>query len=89
MKKKRKRKMNRYVVHYCPKCNNCWIDKDLTNVKTLPPKWKLCKECCKKLGIDFNSQKPSNGKIKNTTKLATSGSNLNENGNPKADIKGT
>lgn len=47
-----------YVVHYCknPECNNCWIDKDTTNVKTYPPTWKYCKECCEKLGIDFNNQ---------------------------------
>lgn len=49
-----------YVVHFCknPDCNNCWIDKDKTHVKTVPPKWKYCKECCKKLSIDFNKQKP-------------------------------
>lgn len=49
----------KYVVHYCknPKCNNCWIDKDETNVKTYPPTWKYCKECCKELGIDFNNQR--------------------------------
>lgn len=50
-----------YVVHYChnKECNNCWIDKDITNVKTIPPKWKYCKECAKKLDIDFGKQKPS------------------------------
>lgn len=50
-----------YVMHIChnPKCNNGWIDKDLTNVKTNPPAWKYCKECCQKLGIDFEKQKPS------------------------------
>lgn len=49
-----------YVVHFCknPDCNNCWIDKDKTHVKTVPPKWKYCKECCRKLGIDFNNQHP-------------------------------
>lgn len=48
----------KYVIHFCKNkdCNNCWIDKDLTNAKTEPPKWKLCKECCKKLGIDFDKQ---------------------------------
>ena len=53
-----------YVVHFCknPDCNNCWIDKDKTHVKTVPPKWKYCKECCKKLDIDFNKQKPE-GKV--------------------------
>lgn len=52
----------RYVVHYChnKECNNCWIDKDITNVKTVPPKWKYCKECAENLGIDFNKQRPSN-----------------------------
>lgn len=58
----------RYVVHYCPHCNNCWIDLDLTNVKTFPPTWKLCKECCKKEGIDFDNQKPNKGIINNTEK---------------------
>ena len=56
-----------YVVHFCknPDCNNCWIDKDKTHVKTVPPKWKYCKECCKKLGIDFNKQKPDRKVSKN------------------------
>lgn len=50
-----------YVMHFCrnKKCNNGWIDKDLTNVKTNPPAWKYCKECAAKLGIDFEKQKPS------------------------------
>lgn len=28
-----------YVMHFCrnKKCNNGWIDKDLTNAKTNPP----------------------------------------------------
>jgi len=52
-----KKKSKVYVVHYCPNCNNCWIDEDKTNCKDRPPKWKLCRECCKKLGIDFNKQK--------------------------------
>ena len=25
-------------------CNNRWVDKDLTNAKTLVPNWKYCKE---------------------------------------------
>lgn len=56
----------KYVVHYCHnnKCNNCWVDEDITNVKTVPPKWKYCKECAKKLGIDFDKQKPSDTKSK-------------------------
>lgn len=50
-----------YVMHICrnKKCNNGWIDKDLTNVKTNPPAWKYCRECAEKLGIDFKNQKPS------------------------------
>ena len=47
-----------YVNHICKnnQCNNSWIDKDITNVKSYPPSWKYCEECCKKLGIDFNLQ---------------------------------
>ncbi len=39
-------------------CNNRWIDKDLTKAKSRIPTWKYCKDCCKKLGIDFESQLP-------------------------------
>lgn len=47
-----------YVVHFCknPMCNNCWIDKDLTNVRSFPPRWKYCTECVNKGYI--NSDKP-------------------------------
>lgn len=47
-----------YVMHFCrnEKCNNGWIDKDLYNAESKAPDWKYCKECCKKLGIDFDSQ---------------------------------
>lgn len=47
-----------YVMHICrnKKCNNGWIDKDLTNAKTNPPDWKYCKECAGKLGIDYDAQ---------------------------------
>lgn len=53
-----------YIAHDCRNtrnntCNNRWIDKDLTNASTKIPTWKYCKECCKKLGIDFDNQKPS------------------------------
>lgn len=50
-----------YVVHYChnKECDNCWVDEDLTNVKTVPPQWKYCEECAEKIGIDFDKQKPS------------------------------
>ena len=51
-----------YVNHICrnKKCNNNWIDKDLTRVRSLPPSWKYCRECCEALGIDFDKQRPSN-----------------------------
>lgn len=47
-------------MHFCrnKKCNNGWIDKDLTDARVNPPSWKYCKECCKKMGIDFDSQTP-------------------------------
>lgn len=49
-----------YVMHFCrnPKCNNGWIDKDLTDARINPPDWKYCKECCQKLGIDYEAQTP-------------------------------
>lgn len=40
-------------------CNNRWIDKDKTYAKTQIPTWKYCRECCEKMGIDFDKQKPS------------------------------
>lgn len=50
-----------YVMHFCrnKKCNNGWVDEDLTHVKTNPPAWKYCQECCQNLGIEFNKQRPS------------------------------
>lgn len=58
-----------YVAHDCRNsrlsersknfCNNRWIDKDITNATTQIPTWKYCRECCTKLGIDFENQKPS------------------------------
>lgn len=49
-----------YVMHVCrnPKCNNGWVDKDLTRCTTLPPAWKYCRECAEKLGIDYDKQTP-------------------------------
>ena len=49
--------MIKYIAHHCRNtkngtCNNIWIDKDITNAKTVAPSWKYCAECCKKLGID-------------------------------------
>lgn len=50
-----------YVMHFCrnKKCNNGWIDKDLTNAKSTPPDWKYCRECAAKLGIDYDAQTPT------------------------------
>ena len=58
-----------YVAHDCRNsrrserskyyCNNRWIDRDLTGATTQIPTWKYCRECCEKLGIDFEIQKPS------------------------------
>lgn len=72
-----------YVAHDCRNtrnntCNNRWIDKDITGASTLVPTWKYCRECCEKMGIDFENQKPSdyrteeqNERIKiNTQKMA-------------------
>lgn len=55
-----------YVLHLCKnkKCNNGWIDKDLTNVKTNPPAWKYCRECAEKLGIDYDAQTPTSNLTK-------------------------
>ena len=64
-KKKKSRKRSKvYVIHFCrnKECNNGWIDEDLTHAVTVPPKWKYCRECAEKLGIDFNSQTPDDAK---------------------------
>lgn len=49
-----------YVMHVCrnPKCNNGWVDKDLTDARVNPPDWKYCGECAEKLGIDYDKQTP-------------------------------
>ena len=52
------------VAHDCRNtrngsCNNRWIDKDVTRATTQIPTWKYCRECCEKMGIDFDSQKPN------------------------------
>ena len=60
-----------FVLHFCknPDCNIGWLDTDETNVKTIPPKWKYCRECCKLLGIDFDKQeKPKSNRGKNLRK---------------------
>ena len=49
-----------YVAHFChnKKCDAIWVDEDLTDARVNPPDWKYCKECCDKLGIDFDAQTP-------------------------------
>lgn len=49
-----------YVMHVCRnrKCNNGWVDKDLTDARVNPPDWKYCKKCAEKLGIDYDKQTP-------------------------------
>lgn len=52
--------MPNFVAHICrnKNCNAIWIDEDLTHVTSIPPKWKYCKSCASKLGINYNSQTP-------------------------------
>ena len=40
-------------------CNNRWIDIDKTGAKSQIPTWKYCRECCEKMGINFEKQKPA------------------------------
>lgn len=49
-----------YVMHFCrnKQCNNGWIDEDLTNAKSIPPRWKYCKKCAAMRGIDYAAQTP-------------------------------
>jgi hypothetical protein len=58
-----------YVAHDCRNsrlsarsknyCNNRFIAEDITKATTQIPTWRYCPDCCKKLGIDFTKQKPS------------------------------
>lgn len=50
-----------YIMHFCrnKKCNNGWVDEDLTHATTKPPSWKYCRECAEKLGIDYDAQTPT------------------------------
>ena len=60
-----------FVLHFCknPDCKVGWLDIDVTDVTTIPPKWKYCRECCKLLGIDFDKQKkPKSNRGKNLRK---------------------
>jgi hypothetical protein len=48
-----------YVCHVCRKCECAFVAEDYTNAKDIPPKWRLCPDCAKETGIDYDSQKPS------------------------------
>jgi hypothetical protein len=36
-----------YVAHDCKntECNNRWLEVDLYNAQSIPPKWRYCPEC--------------------------------------------
>lgn len=59
-----KKKKICYVWHGCknPKCNNGWMDLDLTNAKTNMPRWKYCEDCCEKYGF-VNPETPPKKKL--------------------------
>ena len=60
-----------FVIHFCknPDCNVGWLDIDVTDVTTIPSKWKYRRKCCKLLGIDFDKQKkPKSNRGKNLRK---------------------
>lgn len=62
-----------YVMHICrnKKCNNGWIDKDLTRCTSIPPSWKYCRDCAEKLGIDYDAQTPESNLTEKEIKLKT------------------
>lgn len=67
-----------YVVHDCRNCkngtcNNRFLFRDFTKVKNIPASWAYCKECCKKLGINFDKQKPSDYRENDDVENATRG----------------
>ena len=63
-----------YVAHDCRNsrlsersknyCNNRFIAEDITKATTQIPTWRYCPDCCKKLGINFENQKPSDYRSK-------------------------
>lgn len=59
-----------YVVHYCKNknCNNAFVAEDYTKVRDIPPHWRLCPDCCKELGIDYEKQRPWNMRDEKTQK---------------------
>lgn len=63
-----------YVIHFCKnaKCNNAFIDLDLTNAKSRPPQWKYCNDCCKKYGFTNPAKPPISKKKQEQLKKARS-----------------
>lgn len=49
-----------FVTHTCKKCECAFVAEDYTNCQDMPPHWRLCPDCCKELGIDYDKQKPWN-----------------------------
>lgn len=49
-----------YVCHVCKECNSAFVAEDYTNAQDIPPHWRYCPDCAKKLGIDYEKQKPWN-----------------------------
>ena len=47
-----------YVTHTCKKCKCAFVAEDYTNAQDIPPTWRYCPECAKKLGIDYDKQTP-------------------------------
>lgn len=63
----------KFVFHNCktPNCNSGWVDEDLTNAQSRPPRWRYCAECCDKYGYvnpEFPPQKKLSEKQKETIK---------------------
>ena len=47
-----------YVTHTCKKCGCAFVAEDYTKVTHTPPSWRYCPECSKKLGINYEKQRP-------------------------------
>ena len=53
-----------YVTHSCNKCECAFVAKDYTNCQDIPPHWRMCPNCCEKLGIDYDKQRPWTNRTK-------------------------
>jgi hypothetical protein len=49
-----------FVTHTCKKCGCAFVAEDYTNCQDIPPHWRLCPECARKAGIDYDKQRPWN-----------------------------